>query len=134
MEIAEYEKMYEFEDKYWWWVGRARLVKNMLSGMALKSPNILDVGCGTGYNLSYLSTFGEVVGIDFSECAIRFCAKRNYNNVIQANAENMPFKEKTFDLITALDLLEHVDDGKALQEFHRCLKPGGYLLLTVSCV
>jgi len=131
MEIAEYEKMYQFEEKYWWWVGRRKLIKGILDKLNLNSATILDVGCGTGINLNYLSRYGAVIGLDSSKDAINFCRMRGSKNVTEADAERLSFKDDTFDLITALDLLEHLDDNKALKGFYRVLKPNGYLVLSV---
>lgn len=131
MEIAEYEKMYKFEEKYWWWVGKREVVKSILNRLNFNSTNILDTGCGTSFNLNYLKDYGKVIGLDFSKDALNFCKMRGNKNLIQANAEKLPLKEDAFNLITALDLLEHLDDNKTLKEFYRVLKPNGYLIITI---
>lgn len=131
MEIAEYEKMYKFEEKYWWWVGKGEIVKRILDRLNLNSTNILDAGCGTGFNLNYLNDYGNVIGSDFSKEALKFCKIRKHKNLVQADAEILPFKSNKFDLITVLDLLEHLNDREALKEFYRVLKPNGYLIATV---
>lgn len=131
MEDIEYEKMYNLEKDYWWWVGRRHLFTGIISRLNLNSPNILDIGCGTGINLRSLEQYGAVTGVDNSECALAFCGKRGHINVLNADADNLPFQNSTFDLITALDLLEHVDDNQVLNEFRRILKPDGYLMITV---
>ncbi len=130
MEIEEYNKMYKFEEHCWWWVGRRAIIKHLLYILKLDSINILDVGCGTGANLNFLQKYGDILGVDFSKEAKKFCKMRGYK-IVQANAEKLPLKENTFDLITALDLLEHLDDNMAISEFYRVLKPDGYLILTV---
>lgn len=131
MEVVEYEKMYKFEEKYWWWIGKREIVKSILVKLKLNSTNILDVGCGTGFNLTYLEKYGNVIGLDFSENALNFCKLRKNKNLIQANAENIPFKNDVFSLIIILDLLEHLNDNKTLKELHRILKTDGYLIITV---
>lgn len=132
MDEPEYQKMYELEDNYWWFVGRRRILTGLLDRMKLdKQANILDIGCGTGINFGYLQHYGMVTGLDMSQSAINFCWKRGFTNVVQGRAEDLNFENGTFDLITALDVLEHIDDNKALAQFHRVLKPDGYLLLNV---
>ncbi|HUU62661.1 MAG TPA: class I SAM-dependent methyltransferase [Dehalococcoidia bacterium] len=133
MEIAEYEKMYHFEEKYWWWIGKRELIKGIIDKFILKldSGAILDVGCGTGMNLKYLEDYGAVIGLDSSKEALDFCKIRGDKNLILGDAERLPFEDDAFDLITALDLLEHIDDDKALKGFHRVLKPNSPLVLTV---
>jgi len=131
MELEEYEKMYHFEEKYWWWVGKRKIVKCMLNKLKLDSSRILDIGCGTGANLEYLGDYGSVVGLDYAREALDFCRLRKHRNLVRGDAERLPFKEGAFDLITALDLLEHIDDSKAAEGFSKALKPGGHLILTV---
>jgi SAM-dependent methyltransferase len=97
-----------------------------------EQPRILDVGCGTGYNISYLREhgFNEVVGLDFSQTALAFCRQRNIGNVVCGDATLPPFSDNVFDMILALDIVEHLeDDQKALLAWYRLLKPGGSLLI-----
>jgi SAM-dependent methyltransferase len=136
LDHAEYREMYHLEDRYWWYRGRRELlvetvdaIRRRSGGHALK---ILDNGCGTGLNLQYLQRFGKVIGIDRSRDAIDFSRSRGENGLICALSEQLPIKTGTFDLVCALDVLEHIDDdGGAVCEAHRILKPGGYFILTV---
>lgn len=131
MEVAEYEKMYKFEEGYWWWIGKREIVKGIVNRLNSDFRTILDAGCGTGLNLIYLKHYGNVIGLDFSKEALNFCKLRAGENLIQADAEKVPFKDDTFDLIIALDLLEHLDDWDVLKEFYRVLNPNAYLIVTV---
>jgi SAM-dependent methyltransferase len=130
----EYEAMYRLEDSYWWFVARRRLaveiVARELAGR--RDARILDVGCGTGSNLSAFSGLGSSVGIDMSPDALAFCRSRGLDQVTLSELERLPFPDRTFDVVTAMDVLEHVDDDlAALAELRRVLKPGGVLLATV---
>ena len=92
--------------------------------------NILDVGCGTGANFGWLNKFGDVVGIDSNQEAVKFC--QDYGNAIIGKAEKIPVKNNNYDLLTAFDILEHtVNDLDVLQEWKRVLRPNGYLYITV---
>ena len=62
----------------------------------LNSAIILDAGCGTGINLKHLADFGAVIGLDLSKDALNFCKIRGNKNIIQADAERMPFKDDAF--------------------------------------
>ena len=87
---------------------------------------MLDAGCGTGLMLQQLRDLGSADGVDISAEALDFCRKRGLTNVRQADILDLPFDALTYDAITALDVLEHVDeDTAALEEFARVLKPGG---------
>jgi SAM-dependent methyltransferase len=92
---------------------------------------ILDVGCGTGANLEMLSQFGNAEGVDVSDEALEFCRKKGLT-VQKGLAETLPYADETFDITTALDVIEHLDDDIAgLREMHRVTKTGGYSLFFV---
>lgn len=134
MNKDEYQKMYNLENSYWWHVGRQSIISSFLNLYLSKKENlkILNIGCGTGANFKILKKFGKVTGIDSSEEALKFCHKQEFNNVRLGKAERLDFKNESFDLITVLDVLEHLnDDQKALREFYRVLKKGGQVLITV---
>jgi SAM-dependent methyltransferase len=133
-----YAEYYEIEDKHWWFVGRRQVLLAILDrylkpGNTQRVPGrILDVGCGTGTMLGYLSRYGQAQGIDADEEAVRFCRERGVSNVQQVTASILPFEDSTFDLVTMLDVLEHIDDDAGtLRELHRVLRPGGMLLISV---
>lgn len=133
MEKEEYQRLYDFENFYWWHIGRRYIIKSLISQIfPKKNSQILDVGCGCGGNFNTLSQFGKVIGLDESPEAIKFCQKRGFKDLILGKAENINFPEEYFDLVVALDLFEHIDDEKkVLEEFYRVLKKDGYILITV---
>lgn len=131
MELKEFDKMAEFEETYWWWVGKRNIIKSILNRLNLDHANILDGGCGTGFNLKYLKDYGNITGLDISREALDFCKKRENKKLVQADAENLPFKDGVFDVLTSLDCLEHLDDDRCIKEYFRVLKPEGHLIVTV---
>ena len=135
MEAKEYQTLFEVETTYWWHVGRQNIIDSFLRRAYgyIFQPNrrILDVGCGTGATMQHLQQFGVVTGIDFAAEALQFCHQRGEKNVQQMDATHMTFAPESFDLVTAFDVLEHLDDVAALRQIHKVLKPEGYLLLTV---
>lgn len=133
LEKQAYATMFEKEDEHWWFVGRRMVLAALLDGLgAGDGRRILDVGCGTGGNFPFLSRYGEVEGCDYSEEAVRFCRLRGYEGVVEASVYELPYPDSTFDLVTCLDVIEHLRlDLPALLEMKRVLRPGGYLLLTL---
>ena len=138
MQSHTYPLMYEVEGSHWWFVGRRAILESFLKQIVEKIRNpqsairILDVGCGTGANLEMLGKFGEASGVDVSADALEFCRKRGLSQVKQGLAEDLPFAEESFDLVTALDVVEHLDDDVAgLKEMRRVLRKGGRALIFV---
>jgi SAM-dependent methyltransferase len=141
------------EDTHWWFVGRRAILETFLRQIVDRSefrlqpaarenqnqpakagtPNlrILDVGCGTGANLEMLSQFGSAEGVDVSDEALDFCRAKGLT-VQKGLAETLPFADGSFDVTTALDVIEHLDDDVAgLKEMHRVTKTGGFSLIFV---
>src|SRR4029079_17553959 len=136
MKEHTYPIMFRIEQSHWWYTGRrkilTRFVEDICRRVTDRRPRILDVGCGTGANLLMLSKFGDAEGVDVSEDALAFCRERGLANVKLGAAEALPYDDGTFDLVTALDVVEHLDDDLAgLREMRRVLRPGGRVLLFV---
>jgi len=97
------------------------------------STQVLDVGCGAGFLSNELALHHlNVTGVDLSEDSIRVAQKFDSTKSVKylaADAYNLPFADQSFDVLTAMDFLEHVDQpAKAIQEFSRVLKPGGIFI------
>ena len=137
MQEHTYAIMHEAEDSHWWFVGRRLILEGFLAGIVARlkvedrQPKILDVGCGTGANLQMLAKFGEPEGVDVSDEALEFCKIKGLR-AQKGLAEALPFTAGSFDLVTALDVVEHLDDDSAgLKEMFRVLKKDGRALLFV---
>jgi SAM-dependent methyltransferase len=136
MQQHTYPIMYEVEGKHWWFIGRRKIIASFVEricrDLGKRKPRILDVGCGTGANLQMLSNFGIAEGVDVSIEALDFCRARGLATVKQGAAEALPYEDASFDLVTGLDVVEHLDDDVAgLKEMRRVLRPRGRALLFV---
>lgn len=143
MQQHTYAIMRRVEQSHWWYAGRRQILRSFLERLCRKLEsdarrdqrgplNILDVGCGTGANLEMLSEFGEAEGVDISAEALSFCRGRGLIKVREGEAEHLPYPDTSFDLVTGLDVVEHLDNDLAgLREMRRVLRPGGYTLLFV---
>jgi SAM-dependent methyltransferase len=139
MEHTEYQKLYELEDSYWWFVGRRKLVEVLIETWIRPEPvePILDVGCGTGGNLTFLSNWGREAGIDLSPIALGLARCRRLHDLTQASGLALPYADSSFGLVTAFDVLYHrwiTDDDSAVQECYRVLRPGGWLMVMDSAL
>ena len=131
-----YPILFRVEQSHWWHIGRRKIIDGFVEDICRRvtdrRPRILDVGCGTGANLLMLSKYGDAEGVDISEDALAFCRDRGLDKVRLGAGEELPYEDGTFDLVTALDVVEHMDNDLAgLQEMRRVLRPGGRVLLFV---
>lgn len=132
-----YRAMAAHEDRHWWFVGRRAVVRTLLARMRLK-PNarILEAGCGTGGNLYLLGEHGEVIGFDPDELARGFAEKKGNFQIENGKLPHRPDGVGSdFDLVVALDVLEHIEDDRAaLGTLLEMTRPGGHALITVPAV
>jgi SAM-dependent methyltransferase len=121
------------DEHHWWYRGRRRVIRAELDRLALPTgARVLDAGCGSGRTLQDLVDYGQVSGIELNADAAALARDRGLGEVEVGRLEELPWSEATFDLITCLDVIEHVpDDVVALQELRRVCRPGGWLLVTV---
>lgn len=128
--IKEYERL---EKYYWWFVGRRKIIESVLHKyFSDQNFNILDWGCGPGGNFKFLGEYGEIVGVDASDEAIRACQEKGITTVIKASDLSEFKTNNKFDLITNFDVLEHIqDDEEFLSGLKSFLVPGGHVLVTV---
>lgn len=104
--------------------------------LASSTNLILDLGCGTGTTLRTLSLLGRrVLGLDLRPEGL-LAVRRSLPGalLLQGEATHLPVRSGAADAVTALDVLEHVDDHGVLAEIHRVLRPGGLALLTVPAM
>ncbi|MER3446065.1 MAG: hypothetical protein C4291_04160 [Candidatus Dadabacteria bacterium] len=136
-----YERLYEVEEKHWWYIGihevAARILNSHYRGM--KNLSILDARCGTGFTLTWLERYTlpkQAVGIDLSWHAFQFCRRREQRLLSQASVMELSFKNGLFDLVVCKAVIQHLprkgSDKTALREFYGVLKPGGCLLLLTN--
>ncbi|HYI36337.1 MAG TPA: class I SAM-dependent methyltransferase [Thermoleophilaceae bacterium] len=138
MERDFYDRYYELEDSHWWFRGRRRIItqeaRRLLGPGAGEhgGAELLDVGCGTGTMLQALGALGHARGTEMESAAVEFCRRRGLTEVQVAGTPPLPFADASLDLITILDVLEHVEDDAGLAaDLRRMLRPGGHVIATV---
>lgn len=96
-----------------------------------KKLAILDVGCGAGFlsNALAMNTDFKVTGVDLSQESLDVAGRYDRSSrvsYLKADAYSLPFADQSFDVVTAMDFLEHVDDpARVILEISRVLRPGG---------
>jgi len=115
-----------------WAHSRYPLLGNLINYKELKDKKVLDIAVGSGWTTEQFCHFGaNVDAIDLTPKAVEMTKKRlSLNhleaNVIEADQENLPFPDNTFDYVLAWGCLMHSPNTqKAIDEIYRVLKPGG---------
>jgi SAM-dependent methyltransferase len=133
METDEIHQLATVEDHHWWYKERRAILSRELR--RLPAPGrALDIGAAAGGNTRVLRAHGwQALAADYSEAAVRIARSRQVD-VMRADARELPVASNAFDLITAFDVLEHIDeDYLVTAEIARALKPGGTALIAVPC-
>ena len=124
-----YEMLYR---SHWWWRAREYILLDVIRSLALTPPiDILDVGCGNGLFFAKLSDFGNVRGIEIDQSLIPPDSPYRHR-IFTEPLGHQRYQSLRFDLITALDVVEHVEnDREAIEQMFAMLRPGGKIVFTV---
>ena len=135
MERVVYEQMAELDQRHWWYVARREVIAALIRRKVRPPANakVLEIGCGTGHNLTMLSAFGHVDALELDDEARAIAERRLGRSVMSAPLPDLVgVPQKHYDLIGAFDVVEHIDDDEAtLASIAARLKPGGRLVVTV---
>jgi len=135
MQPDEYRKMAEVENRMWYYRALHRHVARTLVNRVSHDATLLDAGCGTGGLLRHLrevrSTW-HLSGLDMSPLACQLAHERVKVEITEGSVARLPYADGNFDAITSCDVLCQIEQpAPALREFARCLKPGGFVVLTM---
>jgi SAM-dependent methyltransferase len=111
VESSLYDEYVRIEDTHWWFRGRRKIIATVAQA---------------------LMEFGSVTACDIDVRCAASVARRPGMSFAYGTAEAIPFADGSFDLVTAFDVLEHLDDDvRALREMARVVRPAGLIALTV---
>jgi malonyl-CoA O-methyltransferase len=117
----------------------SQLVSSIVSHLDHTPEQILDIGTGTGSLLEKLHARFPAAGLTGIDIALNMCTQAQQklgagSQIINADAEDLPFKAGTFDLVVSASALQWVGDlSSALHEMRRVLRPGGEIRLAFFC-
>jgi SAM-dependent methyltransferase len=131
MEASELIALAEVEDRYWWYKERRSILAKELR--RLPAPgHALDIGAAGGGNTRVLRAHGwKSMALEYTSTAAEIARDRGID-VVRGDARELPVRTGSVDLVTAFDVLEHIEeDYLAAAEITRVLRPGGTALIAV---
>lgn len=138
MNADEYTNLERVEREHWYYAGKRELVTRWLERVDAIAPErvLLDCGAGTGAFAQSLRGRCRVRVLDDHAESLAILRRRfEPAEILEGTVTRIPLPAESCDVVTALDVLEHVpDDHGAVRELHRVLKPGGHALITVPAL
>ena len=137
MDKSVYLRMAEQDAEHWWFVARRRILQDQIASLQLpQGARILEAGCGPGGNLAMLSEFGKLDAFELDEDARQIASAKSGIEVRSgALPGDIGYQPGSFDLIAALDVIEHIEhieaDLESVQALAKLLRPGARLIITV---
>jgi SAM-dependent methyltransferase len=111
---------------YWWYRARSHLLESALAKYVGTPDRVLDVGSADGPSVQWMFGDYERVALDVDLRGLQ------PGKGVCASAMALPFRDSSFDVVSAFDVIEHCEpEAAALQEIARVLRPGGRLLASV---
>jgi SAM-dependent methyltransferase len=135
MDAAEYANLDSVEREHWYYTGKREFVRKWI--LRVRPPALTDVlldcGAGTGRFALEMQDHCSVLVLDDHEEALRLLRARfRPDQVLSLSGDQVPLPDHSVQYVTALDVLEHVPDDRAVVTgFHRLLVPGGLAVITV---
>jgi 2-polyprenyl-3-methyl-5-hydroxy-6-metoxy-1,4-benzoquinol methylase len=138
MNPLEYTKLAEAEASHWFYSGKRDIVRWWLNRTYPLQPDhlLVDCGAGTGKFAEEIQVWCKVLAVDDHEESLNIArSKLGANRVLSGTCQALPLANNSVDVLTALDVLEHVeDDVAALKEFARVVKKNGVVVITVPAL
>lgn len=140
MKSDQYLLHARIEERHWWFLGRRTILRRLVERVALPSPTVVDVGCGTGANIAALAGAYSCAGIDPSAEAIELAQERFSGQATEAGVrflcgsvpDDLDEPLRNADLFLLMDVLEHeADDFAYFSKLWAAIRPGAHLLVTV---
>ncbi|HEY3930865.1 MAG TPA: class I SAM-dependent methyltransferase [Verrucomicrobiae bacterium] len=134
MNPEEYNNLAKVEGAHWFYSGKREIVRYWIRRFHPLKPDdrLVDCGAGTGIFADEMRAHCDVIAIDDFEESLKFLRERlGEDRVRKGSCAALPLADNSVDVLTALDVIEHLqDDSAAMREFLRALKPLGLAIIT----
>jgi ubiquinone/menaquinone biosynthesis C-methylase UbiE len=139
MNPAEFANIARSERDFWWYRGMRRILFRLLDPIAVRGARVLEAGCGTGHLSKVLAERYDwrMTPLDLGKEGLDYARGYGLQDLVQGDIAALPFSEFAFDALVSMDVIVHLprgEEGRALREFARVLKPGGLLAVRVSAL
>jgi ubiquinone/menaquinone biosynthesis C-methylase UbiE len=137
MNPAEFDNIARAESDFWWYRGMRDILFRLLDPIAAHGASVLEAGCGTGHlSQSLTQRYGwRMTPLDLGREGLAYASGYGLARLVQGDVTALPFATESFDALVSVDVLVHLprgEEGRALSEFARVLKPGGLLVLRLA--
>lgn len=128
-----YKDYFVLERQHWLFRVRRKILCYFIEKHTSLNSRVFDFGCGSGYLVGELQKMSyDAHGLDFEKKAIDYGVSSGIKNLAVGSGDKLKYTDASFDLITSLDVLEHIKDEKpVITELVRVLKPGGKMIIIV---
>lgn len=141
MNPAEFANIAKAENDFWWYRGMRHIMFGLLDPVAKerKFGRVLEAGCGTGHFAQALAARYRwpMFPLDLGWEGLEYGKGLGINHLTQGDIQTLPYKDGAFDAVVSMDVIVHMplgDEPRPMREFHRVLKPGGFLALRASAL
>jgi SAM-dependent methyltransferase len=139
MNPAEFANIAKAENDFWWYRGMRHIMFGLLDPVAKQRQfgRVLEAGCGTGHFAQALAHRYRwpMFPLDLGWEGLEYGKGLGINHLAQGDIQALPYKDAAFDAVVSMDVIVHMplgDERRPMAEFHRVLKPGGFLALRAS--
>lgn len=140
MQSAEYDKLDRIDAKHWFYRGKRAIVRHFIKKHTSlgKDDLMIDAGTGTGRWPVEMSKRCRVMGLDDHDESIQLARPKIESvggQLVQTKLDSIPLPDGCATVVTAMDVLEHLDDDAgAVRELSRLIRPGGLFVITVPAL